>query len=96
MGLARRLLENEGTGHTASIHTRSESAIAHFAGIMPASRILVNSPSTQGVIGLTTGLPPSLTLGCGFYGGNITNDNVTFRHVRNTKTIARGQVEFSS
>ncbi|MFM7182177.1 MAG: aldehyde dehydrogenase family protein [Verrucomicrobiales bacterium] len=96
MALARRLLDNDGTGHTAAIHTRSESAIARFAELMPASRILVNSPATQGVIGLTTGLPPSLTLGCGFYGGNITNENVTFRHVRNTKLIARGLVEFSS
>ncbi|CAN5135996.1 hypothetical protein BH23VER1_BH23VER1_36310 [soil metagenome] len=55
---------------------------------MPASRILVNSPATQGVIGQTTGLEPSLVLGCGYYGGNSTGDNVGFRHLRNLKRLA--------
>ena len=56
---------------------------------MPASRILVNSPATHGVIGFTTGLIPSLTLGCGTFGGNSTTDNVTFTHLLNIKRLAR-------
>jgi hypothetical protein len=53
-----------------------------------ASRILVNSPATREVIGQTTGLEPSLVLGCGYYGGTSTGDNVGFRHLRNLRRLA--------
>ncbi|HYJ71584.1 MAG TPA: acetaldehyde dehydrogenase, partial [Actinomycetota bacterium] len=56
---------------------------------MPASRILVNSPGSQGVVGLTTGLMPSFTLGCGTFGGNSTTDNVTYTNLLNIKRLAR-------
>ncbi|HJZ49078.1 MAG TPA: hypothetical protein VKE41_18000 [Roseiflexaceae bacterium] len=55
---------------------------------MPASRILVNSPGTHGVIGLTSGLMPSMTLDCGTWGGTPTTDNVTYRHLLNIKRVA--------
>lgn len=86
--LSQRLLSFAGAGHTAAIHTNDRAVINAFALAVPASRILVNTPATHGVIGLTTGLVPSLTLGCGFYGGNSTSDNVSFSHLRNLKRLA--------
>ena len=88
LALCRRLLRQEGTGHTAIIHTRDEARARRFGLQMPASRILVNSPGSQGVCGLTTGLDPSFTLGCGYLGGNATSDNVTYRHLMNVKRLA--------
>ena len=55
---------------------------------MPASRILVNSPGAHGVVGMTTGLIPSLTLGCGTFGQTSTTDNVTYTHMMNIKRLA--------
>ena len=59
-----------------------------FAMKKPVFRILCNTPSAQGAIGYTTGLAPSLTLGCCTFGGNITSDNVTARHLMNVKRLA--------
>lgn len=89
IALCLELLAIEGRGHTAVIHTRDDALAARFGTLMPASRILVNSPATHGVIGFTTGLIPSLTLGCGTFGGNSTTDNVTFTHLLNIKRLAR-------
>jgi hypothetical protein len=57
---------------------------------MDASRILANVSSTLGIIGVGTGLTPSLTLGCGTFGGNSTTDNVTYHHLLNIKRLALG------
>jgi acyl-CoA reductase-like NAD-dependent aldehyde dehydrogenase len=89
IGLCRRLLEYEGTGHTANIHTIDEARIERFAREMPASRVLVNVPSALGCCGAATGLEPSLTLGCGTFGGNSTTDNVTYLNLINVKRLAR-------
>jgi acyl-CoA reductase-like NAD-dependent aldehyde dehydrogenase len=86
--LSLELLQREGTGHTAVIHTKDEALINRFAALMPASRILANSPASHGVIGFTTGLMPSLTLGCGTFGGNSTTDNVSYRNLLNVKRLA--------
>ena len=86
--VCRTLLEIEGTGHTAIIHTRDANLARRFGGAVPASRILVNSPGAHGVIGYSTGLVPSLTLGCGTFGGNSTSDNVSYTHLLNIKRIA--------
>jgi acetaldehyde dehydrogenase/alcohol dehydrogenase len=86
--LSLELLEREGKGHTAVIHTRSTEKINRFAAAMPASRILANSPASHGVIGFCTGLMPSLTLGCGTFGGNSTTDNVSYRNLLNIKRLA--------
>lgn len=85
----QQLLAIAGAGHTASIHTSDESTISRFAEQMPASRILVNSPASQGITGMTTGLVPTATLGCGTFGGTSTTDNVTYTHVLNVKRLAR-------
>jgi acyl-CoA reductase-like NAD-dependent aldehyde dehydrogenase len=86
------LLEREGKGHTAVIHTRNQDTINRFAAAMPASRIIANSPASHGVIGFTTGLVPSLTLGCGTFGGNSTTDNVSYRNLLNIKRLAHSLV----
>jgi acyl-CoA reductase-like NAD-dependent aldehyde dehydrogenase len=86
--LGRALLENDGAGHTAAIHTTNLARIERFARAMPASRILVNTPAAQGCCGSTTGLDCSMTLGCGTFGGGSTTDNVTYRHLLNVKRVA--------
>jgi acyl-CoA reductase-like NAD-dependent aldehyde dehydrogenase len=87
--LSRRLLAYMGGGHTAIVHSQDPARVAAFGAAMPTSRILANSPGSQGVVGVTTGLVPSLTLGCGTFGGNSTTDNVTFTHLRNVKRLAQ-------
>jgi acyl-CoA reductase-like NAD-dependent aldehyde dehydrogenase len=87
--LCRRILEHQGAGHTAILHARREDWIERFGREMPVSRILINSPGSHGVVGYTTGLLPSLTLGCGTFGGNSTTDNVGYRNLLNIKRLAR-------
>lgn len=89
LALSAGLLQYMGTGHTAIVHAQDEAVIEQFAAAMPASRILVNSPGSHGVVGYTTGLLPSFTLGCGTFGGNSTTDNVSFRNLTNIKRLAR-------
>ncbi len=90
IALCRLILEHQGIGHTAIIHTRNEALARRFGDEIPASRILLNASGAQGCIGLGTGLTPSLTLGCGTFGGNSTTDNVTFTHLLNIKRLALG------
>jgi hypothetical protein len=59
-----------------------------FASAMRVSRVLINVPGLQGSIGVGTGLPTSMTLGTGTFGGTSTTDNVTFRHLQNIKRVA--------
>ena len=88
IAVCRRLLEQEGRGHTAVIHTRDEAMAKRFGLEIPASRILVNACGSEGCIGIGTGLAPSFTLGCGTLGGNSTSDNVTYTHLLNIKRLA--------
>ena len=83
-----QILRYGGMGHTASIHTQSRDAAREYGLRMPASRVVVNSPSTHGAIGFTTDLEPSMTLGCGSWGGNVTSDNISPRHLVDVKRIA--------
>ncbi len=84
----KEILRYGGMGHTMAIHSRNDDIILQFGLKKPAFRIVVNSPTTLGSIGLTTGLDPSMTLGCGGYGGNITSDNISPRHLLNIKRLA--------
>jgi acetaldehyde dehydrogenase (acetylating) len=84
----KQILRYGGMGHTMSIHSRNDDVILQFGLKKPAFRIVVNSPTTHGSIGLSTGLEPAMTLGCGGYGGNITSDNITPRHLLNIKRLA--------
>jgi acetaldehyde dehydrogenase (acetylating) len=83
-----QVLRYGGMGHTASIHTQSRDAAREYGIRMPVSRVVVNSPSTHGAIGFTTDLEPSMTLGCGSWGGNVTSDNISPRHLVDVKRIA--------
>jgi acetaldehyde dehydrogenase (acetylating) len=84
----KQILRYGGMGHTMAIHSRNEPVILEFGLRKPAFRICVNTPTTLGSIGLTTGLEPAMTLGCGGYGGNITSDNISPRHLLNIKRLA--------
>ena len=77
-----------GRGHTQVIHATDENIIMAFGLEKPVFRILVNTMSTLGAVGLTTGLMPSMTLGSGGEGGSITGDNVTVHHLYNIKRLA--------
>ena len=82
------ILRYGGMGHTMSIHSRNDQIILEFGLKKPAFRIVVNTPTTHGSIGLTTGLDPAMTLGCGGWGGNITSDNISPKHLLNIKRLA--------
>jgi acetaldehyde dehydrogenase (acetylating) len=84
----KQILRYGGMGHTMSIHSQNEQVILEFGLHKPAFRIVVNSPTTHGSVGLSTGLDPAMTLGCGGYGGNITSDNISPRHLLNIKRLA--------
>jgi acetaldehyde dehydrogenase (acetylating) len=84
----KEILRYGGMGHTMSIHSRNDDVILQFGLKKPAYRIVVNTPTTHGSIGLTTGLDPAMTLGCGGYGGNITSDNISPHHLLNIKRLA--------
>jgi len=77
-----------GVGHTLVIHSRDRDVVMKFALEKPAFRILANTSGTHGAIGLSTALTPSLTLGCGTFGNNITTDNITATHLINIKRLA--------
>ncbi len=90
---AERLIEDGGYGHTAAIYINERAEkekLAAFESRMKTCRILVNTPSSQGGIGdlYNFRLAPSLTLGCGSWGGNSTSENVGVRHLLNIKTVA--------
>lgn len=90
---AEHLIADGGYGHTSSIYlnTGTEQAkLNEFAARMKTCRILVNTPSSQGGIGdlYNFKLPPSMTLGCGSWGGNSVSENVGVKHLLNIKTVA--------
>ncbi|KHE68886.1 hypothetical protein LD39_13695, partial [Halobacillus sp. BBL2006] len=87
------LLNLGGRGHSLAIHTNDDQIARMFGEEMPVSRLMVNTLSSIGAVGATTNLKPSLTLGCGSYGGNITSDNITTRHLINIKRLAYGVKE---
>lgn len=79
-----------GIGHTVGIYSNDEARILEFSNIMNAGRIVVNTPSSQGAVGgIFNQLPPSLTLGCGTGGKNITTENITARHLINVQRVCR-------
>ncbi|OLD57835.1 MAG: acetaldehyde dehydrogenase (acetylating) [Acidobacteria bacterium 13_1_40CM_2_56_5] len=84
------ILNFGGLGHTLSLHTRDEEVVRQFALYKPAFRICVNTPAALGAVGYTTNLFPSMTLGCGAAGGNITSDNISPLHLINLKRVAYG------
>jgi acetaldehyde dehydrogenase (acetylating) len=86
--LCDEILHYGGMGHTAAIHTRDRNAALRYGMLMPAARVVVNTPSTHGAIGFSTALAPSMTLGCGSWGGNVTSDNISPLHLMDLKRVA--------
>ena len=86
--LCHALLKNGGIGHSLGIHSKNEEVIREFGMKKPVSRMLVNTPTTHGAVGITTNLFPSFTLGCGTVGGSATSDNVTPLHLMNIRRVA--------
>ncbi len=84
----RRFLEFGGMGHTMSIHANDDGLIRELALKLPAFRIVVNTPASHGSVGYTTKLFPSMSLGCGTLGGNISSDNISPMHLVNIKRLA--------
>jgi len=90
MQLCIKMIELGGLGHSSVIHSSDEKVIHEFSARMRTGRILVNSPSTHGAIGdLYNTNMPSLTLGCGSYGGNSTTHNVSAVDLVNYKRVAK-------
>lgn len=85
--LCIKLLENGGIGHSLAIHSKNEDVIREFGLKKPVSRMLVNTPSTHGAVGISTCLFPSFTLGCGTVGGSATSDNVTPMNLMNIRRV---------
>jgi len=87
---AEEMLNFGGLGHSAVIHTTNDDVIREYGLRMKAGRIIVNAPSSQGAIGdIYNAYMPSLTLGCGTYGGNSVSTNVGSTHLINIKKVAR-------
>ncbi|MBS9440804.1 bifunctional acetaldehyde-CoA/alcohol dehydrogenase [Photorhabdus heterorhabditis] len=91
---AEKLVEMGGIGHTSCLYTDQDNQAArvkYFGDKMKTARILVNTPASQGGIGdlYNFKLAPSLTLGCGSWGGNSISENVGPKHLINTKTVAK-------
>lgn len=86
--LCDEILHYGGMGHTSSIHTQNREAALSYGLLMPTARVVVNTPSTHGAIGFSTALAPSMTLGCGSWGGNVTSDNISPLHLMDIKRVA--------
>ena len=91
--LSEKMIKFHGMGHSAVIHAKDENIINEFADRMKAGRLIVNSPSAHGAIGdiYNTNMP-SLTLGCGSYGGNSVSGNVTTVNLINQKRVVDRRV----
>jgi len=82
------ILRFGGLGHTCGIYSNDDAKIREFAVRMPAMRVLCNTPTPQGSVGITTNLFPSMTLGCGAMAGNSTGDNISPLNLINVKRLA--------
>ena len=90
---AKHLIEFAGCGHTSVLYTnpQNDDRIKFYGDIMPTGRVMINCPSSQGAIGdiYNFRLEPSLTLGCGSWGGNSVSENVGVKHLMNIKNVAK-------
>jgi acetaldehyde dehydrogenase (acetylating) len=83
------ILKFGGLGHTCGLYSNDDARTREYGLRMPAFRVVVNTPTPLGSTGITTGLQPALTLGCGAMSGNSTGDNVGPQHLINVKRVAR-------
>ena len=88
--LSCAILRHEGKGHTFALHARDEAVVERFAKAVPVSRFLVNTPASMGGVGMTTGLFPAMTLGCGAVGGSSSSNNIGPMDLLNIRRVAWG------
>ncbi len=88
LDVAESILRFGGLGHTCGIFSKDDAKIREFALRMPAMRVLCNTSTPQGSVGITTNLFPAMTLGCGAVAGNSTGDNITPLNLINIKRLA--------
>lgn len=87
--ILKRLTDNCGTGHSCGIHTKNRDYVEKLAVNIRTSRILVNQPQAPGNGGnFWNGMPSTVTLGCGTWGGNITTENITYKHFLNITWVS--------
>ena len=86
----RRIYETGGKGHSCGIYSHSDENIDRLARLAPVSRMMVRQPQSKANAGAwTNGMPMTSSLGCGIWGGNITNENVTMKHMMNYTWVSR-------
>ena len=88
--LSCAILRHEGKGHTFALHAQDEAVVERFAKAVPVSRFLVNTPASMGGVGMTTGLFPAMTLGCGAVGGSSSSNNIGPMDLLNIRRVAWG------
>jgi len=88
--LTNNIQAYQGAGHSCGIHSFNEDHIMRFATRTKTSRVMINSPQNKANAGnFRNGMPFTVTLGCGTWGGNASNDNINYRHYINTTWVAR-------
>lgn len=85
--LSKEILHHGGLGHTIGLWAGDREVQEAWFVQKPASRIVLNGPTSQGAVGYSSGLMPSMSLGCGPLAGNITSDNISARHLVNIKRV---------
>ena len=90
VNIVKSITDLNGSGHSCGIHTTDENRILELGGRVNVSRIMVNQPQSYGNSGnYNNGMPFTLTLGCGTWGGNITSENINYKHFLNTTWISK-------
>ena len=89
-------LRYEGLGHTIGLWARDPDVLEAWYLEKPANRIVINGPTSEGAVGYSTHLTPSMSLGCGPQAGNITSDNITARHLVNIKRVAHRRSDWEA
>ncbi len=88
--IVRKLYETAGKGHSCGIYSHNDEHIDALARVAPVSRMMVRQPQSKANAGsFTNGMPMTSSLGCGIWGGNITNENVTLKHMMNYTWVSR-------
>ena len=88
--IVRRIYETGGKGHSCGIYSHDDDNIDALARVVPVSRVMVRQPQSKANAGSwTNGMPMTSSLGCGVWGGNITNENITMKHMMNYTWVSR-------
>ena len=90
MAIVKSIYQVGGKGHSCGIYSHDDKNIDALARIAPVSRMMVRQPQSKANAGSwTNGMPMTSSLGCGVWGGNITNENVTIKHMMNYTWVSR-------